>query len=85
MKTGCAGNRLFTLILRLSLVSVPVPPKTIAMPIRRLDVNFEIHSWFFVVISGWVKPWLRLFHLAANPQPFPCRTLSHIRVVLRDS
>jgi hypothetical protein len=45
MKTGCAclrarllhgatGNRLFTLNLRLSLVSVPVPPKTNAMLLK---------------------------------------------------
>jgi hypothetical protein len=42
MNTGCAGNRLITLKLRLSLVGVPVPPKTTAKPIRRLAVNIEI-------------------------------------------
>jgi hypothetical protein len=49
MKTGCAGNRLCTLKLRLSLVSVPVPPKTTSMPIRRLAVNIEIP---FVVLRS---------------------------------
>jgi hypothetical protein len=64
MKTGCAclrarllhgatGNRLFTLKLRLSLVSIPVPPKTTAMPIRRLAVNIEIHSWSFHGLFIW--------------------------------
>jgi hypothetical protein len=71
MKTGCAclrarllhgatGNRLFTLKLRLSFVSVPVVLKATDMPIRRLVVNIEIHSWYFLGISGRVKLWLRL-------------------------
>ena len=60
MKTGWAGNRppplksfgeagLITLKLRLSLVSVPVPLKTTAKPIRRLAVNIEIP---FVVLRS---------------------------------
>jgi hypothetical protein len=57
---GATGNRppplksfgeagLITLKLRLSLVSVLVPPKTTAMPIRRLAVISEIP---FVVLPS---------------------------------
>jgi len=35
--------------------------------------------------SGRLRLQLRLLHLAANPQPFSCISLSHIRVVSRDS
>ena len=42
MKTGCAGNRLITLKLRLSFFSVPVAAKATALPIRRLAVNTGI-------------------------------------------
>jgi hypothetical protein len=49
MKTGCAGNRLCTLKLRLSLVNVPVPPKTTVKPIRRFAANCEIP---FVVLRS---------------------------------